>query len=121
VMQDLVGIYRTEQDLMKALGELEKLSDRAAKCGVEGTRMFNPGWHLSRELKSMLLISEAVARAALARRESRGAHSRIDYPNLDETWGKKNNIIVQDGGTMTRRESPTSPMPADLQEIVAQE
>jgi succinate dehydrogenase / fumarate reductase flavoprotein subunit len=122
VMQDLVGIYRTEQDLMKALGALEKLSTRAAKCGVEGTRMFNPGWHLSRELKSMLLISEAVARAALARKESRGAHSRIDYPNLDDaTWGKKNNVIVQDGSTMTRRELPTLEMPADLREIVAQE
>ncbi len=121
VMQDLVGIYRTEQDLMKALGELEKLSVRAAKCSVEGTRMFNPGWHLSRDLKSMLLISEAVARAALARKESRGAHSRIDYPNLDDSWGKKNNLIVQDGGTMTRRESPTSVMPADLRELVTQE
>jgi len=121
VMQDLVGIYRTEQDLMKALGELEKLSVRAAKCSVEGTRMFNPGWHLSRDLKSMLLISEAVARAALARKESRGAHSRIDYPNLDDSWGKKNNLIVQDGGTMTRRESPTPVMPADLRELVTQE
>jgi succinate dehydrogenase / fumarate reductase flavoprotein subunit len=122
VMQNLVGIYRTEQDLMKSLGELEKLSARAAKTSVEGTRMFNPGWHLTRELKSMLLISEAVARAALARKESRGAHSRIDYPNLDDaSWGKKNNIIVQDGGTMTRRESPVPEMPADLREIVAQE
>ena len=121
VMQNLVGIFRTEQDLMKALGELEKLSARAAKCGVEGTRMFNPGWHLSRDLKSMLLISEAVTRAALARKESRGAHSRIDFPNLDETWGKKNNVIVQDGGVMTRRESPALEMPAELKEILAQE
>ncbi|HXL23530.1 MAG TPA: FAD-binding protein [Candidatus Dormibacteraeota bacterium] len=122
VMQNLVGIYRTEQDLMKSLVELEKLSARATKTGVEGTRMFNPGWHLTRELKSMLLISEAVARAALARKESRGAHSRIDYPNLDDaSWGKKNNIIVQDGSTMTRRESPVPEMPADLREIVAQE
>jgi succinate dehydrogenase / fumarate reductase flavoprotein subunit len=122
VMQNLVGIYRTEQDLMKSLGDLEKLSARAAKTGVEGTRMFNPGWHLTRELKSMLLISEAVARAALARKESRGAHSRIDYPNLDDAnWGKKNNIIVQDGSTMTRRESAVPEMPADLRQIVAQE
>jgi succinate dehydrogenase / fumarate reductase flavoprotein subunit len=122
VMQNLVGIYRTEQDLMKSLGDLEKLSARSAKTGVEGTRMFNPGWHLTRELKSMLLISEAVARAALARKESRGAHSRTDYPNLDDAnWGKKNNIIVQDGSTMTRRESAVPEMPADLRQIVAQE
>jgi succinate dehydrogenase / fumarate reductase flavoprotein subunit len=122
VMQNLVGIYRTEQDLMKSLGDLEKLSARSAKTGVEGTRMFNPGWHLTRELKSMLLISEAVARAALARKESRGAHSRTDYPNLDDAnWGKKNNIIVQDGSTMTRRESAVPEMPADLRQIAAQE
>jgi succinate dehydrogenase / fumarate reductase flavoprotein subunit len=122
VMQNLVGIYRTEQDLMKSLGDLEKLSARSAKTGVEGTRMFNPGWHLTRELKSMLLISEAVARAALARKESRGAHSRTDYPNLDDAnWGKKNNIIVQDGSTMTRRESAVPEMPADLRQIVVQE
>jgi succinate dehydrogenase / fumarate reductase, flavoprotein subunit len=121
VMQNLVGIYRTEQDLMKALGELEKLSARSAKCSVEGTRMFNPGWHLARDLKSMLLISEAVARSALARKESRGAHSRIDYANPDESWGKKNNVIVQEGAKMTRRESPVPEIPADLREILAQE
>ena len=121
VMQNLVGIFRTEEDLMKALGELEKLNARAAKCGVEGTRMFNPGWHLSQDLKSMLLISEAVTRSALARKESRGAHSRIDFPNADNTWGKKNNVIVRDGETMTRREVPTAEMPAELREIVEKE
>jgi succinate dehydrogenase flavoprotein subunit len=120
-MQNLVGIYRTEQDLMKALAELEKLSTRAAKCGVEGSRMFNPGWHLSRDLKSMLLISEAVARCALARKESRGAHSRIDFPELSAEWGRKNNVIVKDHNTMTRREVPIEEMPAELKEIVAQE
>jgi succinate dehydrogenase flavoprotein subunit len=121
MMQNLVGIFRTEGDLTKALGELEKLNARAAKCGVEGTRMFNPGWHLSRDLKSMLLISEAVARSALARKESRGAHSRIDFPNADNTWGKRNNVIVRDGETMTRREVPTAEMPAELREIVEKE
>ena len=120
-MQNLVGIYRTEQDLMKALGELEKLSARAAKASVEGSRMFNPVWHLSRDLKSMLLISEAVARCALARKESRGAHSRIDYPESSAEWGKKNNMIVKDGNTMTRREVPVVEMPAELKELVAQE
>ena len=71
--------------------------------------MFNPGWHLSRDLKSMLLISEAVTKSAMARTESRGAHSRIDFPELDATWGQKHNIIVEEGGAMVRRESPIPP------------
>src|SRR6185312_17277754 len=88
VMQNLVGIFRTEEDMTKALGELKKLKARAAKVRVEGSRMFNPGWHLARDLRSMLMVSEAVTRSALARRESRGAHSRIDYPKLDDAvWG----------------------------------
>ena len=62
---------------------------RLAQVRIEGSRMFNPGWHLTRDLRSMLLISEAVTRSAMARQESRGAHSRIDYPKLDDAWGKK--------------------------------
>jgi len=121
VMQNLVGIYRTQEDLKKALAELEKLKTRAAKASVEGSRLFNPGWHLSYDLKSMLVISEAVTLSALARTESRGAHSRIDYPNLDPVWEKKNNIIVREGGQMKRRESPVAEMPADLKQILGQD
>src|SRR5439155_20273555 len=89
VMQNLVGIFRTDEDLKKALAELAKLKSRAAKASVEGSRLFNPGWHLSYDLKAMLIVSEAVARSALARTESRGAHSRIDYPNVDPVWQRK--------------------------------
>jgi succinate dehydrogenase / fumarate reductase flavoprotein subunit len=121
VMQNLVGIFRTEEDLRKALTELEKLKARAAKAGVEGSRLFNPGWHLAYDLESMLVVSEAVAHSALARLESRGAHSRIDYPNLDTAWEKKNNIIACEGGRMKRRESPVAEMPADLKQILAQD
>jgi succinate dehydrogenase / fumarate reductase flavoprotein subunit len=121
VMQSLVGIFRTEEDLKKALAELEKLKARAAKAGVEGSRLFNPGWHLSYDLKSMLVVSEAVARSALARMESRGAHSRIDYPNLDSAWEKKHNIIVSESGAMKRRESPIPEMPGELTQILAEE
>jgi succinate dehydrogenase / fumarate reductase, flavoprotein subunit len=121
VMQNLVGIFRTEEDLTKALAELERLKARAAKAGVEGSRLFNPGWHLSYDLKSMLTVSEAVAHSALARTESRGAHSRIDHPNPDSTWEKKQNIIVRESGAMKRRESSVSEMPAELKQILAED
>jgi len=121
VMQSLVGIFRTEEDLKKAFAELEQLKARAAKASVEGSRLFNPGWHLARELKSMLTVSEAVALSALARTESRGAHSRIDYPNYDPVWEKKHNIIVREGAEMKRRESPVEEMPEDLKQILAED
>jgi len=119
-MQSLVGIFRTEDDLQKALGQLEKLKSRLQRVRADGSRMFNPGWHLTRDLRSMLLISEAVTRSALARRESRGAHSRIDYPNSDDLWGKKNNVIVKRDGEMDREERPVSEIPAELQQILAE-
>jgi succinate dehydrogenase / fumarate reductase flavoprotein subunit len=119
VMQNLAGIFRTEEDLKKALVDLERLKARAAKAGVEGSRLFNPGWHLSYDLKSMLTVSEAVTHSALARAESRGAHSRIDFPKLDTVWEKKHNIIVKESGAMKRRESPIEEMPGELKQILA--
>jgi succinate dehydrogenase / fumarate reductase flavoprotein subunit len=121
VMQSLVGIYRNAADLERALNELQMLKARAAAASVEGSRMFNPGWHLVGELKSMLIIAEAVTKSAMARTESRGAHSRIDYPDLDKQWAQKHNIIVEEGGEMVRRELPILPMPDDLKEVLAQE
>jgi succinate dehydrogenase / fumarate reductase flavoprotein subunit len=121
VMQSLVGIFRTEEDLKKAFAELEQLKARAAKASVEGSRLFNPGWHLASELKSMLTVSEAVALSALARTDSRGAHSRIDYPNYDPVWEKKHNIIVREGAEMERRESPVEEMPEDLKQLAMSE
>jgi succinate dehydrogenase / fumarate reductase flavoprotein subunit len=119
-MQSLVGIFRVEEDLQKALVELENFKPRLRNVRADGTRMFNPGWHLTRDLRSMLLIAEAVTRSALARRESRGAHSRIDYPNFDDTWSKQNNIIVNRGGQMTLEQRPVSEIPAELKEILAE-
>jgi succinate dehydrogenase / fumarate reductase flavoprotein subunit len=121
VMQNLVGIFRTREDLTRAMAELGKLKARAEHLSVEGSRMFNPGWHLAQDLKSMLTVSEAVTRSALAREESRGAHSRIDYPAFDATWGTKNNIIARAGNTMTLRQSPVREMPSELKELVADE
>jgi succinate dehydrogenase / fumarate reductase flavoprotein subunit len=121
-MQNLVGIFRVDEDLRKALAELEKLKVRAAKARVEGSRMFNPGWHLSRDLKCMLTVSEAAATAALARKESRGAHSRLDFPKTDEeVWGKKNNVIVRKGDQMALFEVPRSEMPDELMQVLAED
>jgi succinate dehydrogenase / fumarate reductase flavoprotein subunit len=120
-MQNLVGIFRNKEDLIRALEELEKLKQRVEHVSVEGSRLFNPGWHLAQDLKAMLTVSEAVALSAFAREESRGAHSRIDHSGLDPTWGTKNNIIVRDGSAMTLRQSPVPEMPSDLKQLVAEE
>jgi succinate dehydrogenase / fumarate reductase flavoprotein subunit len=120
-MQNLVGIFRNKEDLIRALEELEKLKERAERVSVEGSRLFNPGWHLAQDLKAMLTVSEAVTRSALAREESRGSHSRIDCPGLDATWGTKNNVIVREGNAMTLRQSPVPEMLADLKTLVAEE
>jgi succinate dehydrogenase / fumarate reductase flavoprotein subunit len=117
-MQNYVGIFRNEDDLKKGLSEIDKLKERAERLRVEGSRLFNPGWHLARDLKSMLTVSEAVAISALARRESRGAHSRIDYPKYDETWAKQNNIVSRDEDEMRLTHSPTSELPSDLKAIL---
>jgi succinate dehydrogenase / fumarate reductase flavoprotein subunit len=122
VMQNMVGIFRIEEDVVKALGELEKLKARAARVRVEGSRLFNPGWHLAKDLKSMLTVSEAVARSAQARKESRGAHSRIDYPKLDEqVWGRQHNLITKDGQGMKLQQVPVDEIPSELKELVADE
>jgi succinate dehydrogenase flavoprotein subunit len=120
-MQGLVGIFRTERDLSQALVEIEDFKKRAQDLSISGSRMFNPGWHLCRDLKSMLTVAEAVTRSALARRESRGAHSRIDYPNYDPVWGKQNNVISPRDEGMQLRQVPTAPMPDDLQSLAADE
>lgn len=117
-MQNYVGIFRNEDDLNKGLSELQTLKERAAQVKVEGSRLFNPGWHLARDLKSMLTVSEAVALSALERRESRGAHSRIDYPNYDEQWGKQNIIVTRDGDRMKLFQRTIPEMSPELKQIL---
>lgn len=100
-MQNLVGIFREEKDLTTALARLEELKQRAAKVGVvEGQRIYNPGWHLCRDLANMLICAEAITRAALWRKESRGAHSRLDFPQYDDYFGEHNLLVQNDGGVM---------------------
>jgi len=120
-MQKLVGIFRTEEDLRSALTQIAELKERGQRLAASGSRLFNPGWHLSRDLLAMLTVSEAVTRSALARRESRGAHSRIDCPNLDAAWGKQHNIIARRGETMELRQTPVLDMPEELKLLVAEE
>jgi succinate dehydrogenase / fumarate reductase flavoprotein subunit len=117
-MQNYVGIFRSEEDLKQGLSEIQGLKDRAGRVHVDGSRLFNPGWHLARDLKSLLTVSEAVALSALERKESRGAHSRIDFPQYDEQWGKLNNIILRDGDAMRLRHAPIAEIPPDLKAIL---
>ena len=118
VMQTYVGIFRSEEDLQLGLVKIGELKERAARVRVEGSRLFNPGWHLARDLKAMLIVAEAVARSAIERKESRGAHSRIDYPNYDETWSKRNIIVALDDVEMTLRHLPIGEMPSELRAIL---
>jgi succinate dehydrogenase / fumarate reductase, flavoprotein subunit len=117
-MQNLVGIFRVEEDLKRAMAEIRALKERLARVRVEGSRLFNPGWHLAGDLKSMLTVAEAVTESALARRESRGAHSRIDYPKPDPEWGKRNNVVARDGDAMRLHQTPVPEMPEELKQIL---
>ena len=117
-MQSYVGIFRNEEDLGKGLSELQAFKEGASRLRVEGSRLFNPGWHLARDLKSMLTVSEAVALSAVERRESRGAHSRIDYPNYDDSWGKQNNIVARDGDKMKLFQRTVPEMSTELKQIL---
>jgi len=119
-MQHLVGIFRNEEDLNKALLELDGLNERAKRMRVEGSRLYNPGWHLSQDVRNMLIVSEACARAALARKESRGAHSRLDYPKTEDAWERKNHVIVNQRGAMNLFEVPRPEMPEELKQILAE-
>jgi succinate dehydrogenase / fumarate reductase flavoprotein subunit len=117
-MQSLVGIFRNEEDLESGLVKIRELQDRAGRVRVEGSRLFNPGWHLARDLQAMLTVSEAVARSALLRKESRGAHSRTDFANSDPSWGKRNIVVSRRGGAMELSERPVPEPPPDLKALM---
>ena len=115
-MNDLVGIIRTAEELEQSLTEIEAFKERAAPMVVEGHRQYNPGWHLALDLRSMLLVSEAIARAALAREESRGGHTRDDFPGPNPEWGTKNLVVTLDaaGTGVELAEKPLPVMPDEL-------
>ena len=119
MMQDLVGIVRKEDEMLRALEGLQKLRKRGGQVAVPGNREYNPGWHTALDLDNLLTVSEAIARAAVERKESRGAHFREDYPDKDAAAGKFN-IVVRKGtdGSMQVRRQPLSEMPAELKQII---
>jgi len=119
MMQDLVGIVRTESEMQQALDGLQKLKERAGKVSVTGNVDFNPGWHTALDLRNLLTVSEAIARAAIERKESRGGQYRDDYPQKDAEWGKKNiSVNRQPDGSMSISEIPIKEMPAELKQII---
>jgi succinate dehydrogenase / fumarate reductase flavoprotein subunit len=119
MMQNLVGIVRREDEMQRALDGLARLWERARRVGVTGHRQFNPGWHTALDLKSLLTVSEAITRAALERRESRGAHFREDCPGKDAANGKFN-ITVRKGsdGQMVVGRVPIPEMPDYLKQVI---
>jgi succinate dehydrogenase / fumarate reductase flavoprotein subunit len=118
MMGTYVGIARSEDDLLTALARLDDLRARADRVGVGGTRQFNPGWHTALDLRNLLIVSEAVTRAALERRESRGAHTRVEYPDSDKNFGGLNVIVRRRNGTMTVVQERLPPVPAELQQLL---
>ncbi|MQA79041.1 MAG: fumarate reductase/succinate dehydrogenase flavoprotein subunit [Streptosporangiales bacterium] len=116
-MQRLVGIIRTGSELQQAIDALQTFKGRVPNAFVEGNRQYNPGWHLALDLHNMLLVSECIARAALQRTESRGGHTREDFPQPDETWGTKNIICRAEGDGVTTATQPLPVMPDDLKAL----
>jgi succinate dehydrogenase / fumarate reductase flavoprotein subunit len=112
-----VGIFRVQEDLEQALSLLRGIRERAARVRVEGTRHFNPGWHMAYDLMNMITIAEAITRSALVRKESRGAHSRLDYPNMDSQLAKVNTCVKKSGAEMQIVTTPLPEMPGELKEL----
>jgi succinate dehydrogenase / fumarate reductase flavoprotein subunit len=120
-MGTLVGIFRVEEDLDAAIGRLGELRERWQHIRIGGGKAYNPSWGLVYELRNMLIVSEAVARSAKARRESRGAHSRIDFPDLDPAWGAQNVATRLAGDSMEIVTTPLPPIPDDLRGLITME
>ena len=116
-MNDLVGIIRTAAEVEQALVRIEGLKMRAQALTVEGHRQYNPGWHLALDLPHMLRVSECIARAALERQESRGGHTRDDFPGPDPRWGEINVVCTSDGDRVALQRQALPMMPDELAEL----
>ncbi|HYK98219.1 MAG TPA: FAD-binding protein, partial [Candidatus Acidoferrales bacterium] len=120
-MQQLVGIIRTKSELEQAIVRIEALRMRAQRAAVSGGRTYNPSWHLALDLRTMLDVSEAVTRSALMREESRGGHTRDDFPKPDPAWAKKNVVTTLKDGRLDLRTEPLPEVPADLQALLGED
>ena len=107
--------------MLEALDRLEVLKERLARVHVEGHRQYNPGWHLALDLKSLLTVSECIARAALERQESCGAQTRDDFPTTEVEWGKRRVVIRQQDGEAVVSQEPLPEMPEELRQLVEEE
>jgi succinate dehydrogenase / fumarate reductase flavoprotein subunit len=119
MMQDLVGIVRTQADMARALEGIARMRERARRICVTGNRQYNSGWHTALALRNMFVVAEAITRSALDRRESRGAHFRDDFPRPDAAQGRFNLVVGKDsGGGMRVRQAPIPVMRSDLQKVI---
>jgi succinate dehydrogenase / fumarate reductase flavoprotein subunit len=120
-MQELVGIIRVHGELQEAIVRLGALRARALRAAVSGGRTYNPSWHLALDLQTMIAVSEGIARSALMREESRGGHTRSDFPAPDKEWGKKNIVTRKKDGALDLRTAPLPEMPQELQPLLGED
>ena len=122
MMQSHVGIVRTEEEMQQALRDLEALKARAARATVTGHREYNPGWHTAIDLRNLLTVSEAIARSAIERKESRGGHFREDYPDKNPEYATFNVVTrKRRDGSMEVVRVPLPPMPDELKQIIEEQ
>jgi succinate dehydrogenase / fumarate reductase flavoprotein subunit len=122
MMQDLVGIVRIEPEMQRALEGIRRLADRARRVGVGGNREYNPGWHTALDLSNLLTVAEAITRAAIERRESRGGHFRDDFPEKDAAAARFNIVVRKGpGGEMQLVREPIRPLPPELAAIIEEQ
>jgi succinate dehydrogenase / fumarate reductase flavoprotein subunit len=122
MMQELVGIVRVEEEMQRAVTGIAELRKKEAVVAVKGNREYNPGWSTALDLHNLLTVSEAVARSALLRKESRGGHFRADFEKKSDEWSKKNIVLKKGGdGSMQISTAPIKEMPPELKQIIESE
>ncbi len=117
IMGTYVGIFREADDLSTGLSKLIELQSKLSNLKVTNNKVYNPGWHMCRDLKNMITCSMAITKSAIERKESRGAHSRLDFTQTDDNLGKVNSSIYEENGEMKFKHTPTLKMPDELAKL----